>query len=89
VVLGLSVRLTFTQPFVYVPQDYKATPLLHVLMQAVAVTMNVQQTKSVILPLVVDSHVRNVKPFVIQEIVPEGLIVQPKTTGKPVIADSH
>ena len=86
-VLGLSVRLTFTQPFVYVPQDYKATPLLHVLMQAVAVTMNVQQTKSVISLQAVALLARNVKPFVIQAIVPEGLIVLPRTTGRPAIAD--
>jgi hypothetical protein len=43
--------------------------------------------KSVILPLAVALLVRNVKPFVNQAIVPEGLIVLPRTTGRPAIAD--
>ena len=59
------------------------------LKQAVATTMNVPLMKSVTLLLAVASLERNVKPFVIQAIVPEGLIVLPETIGKPVLADSH
>ena len=81
------MRLTFTLPFVFVLLVCKATLSLHALWQAVATTMNVQQTKSVTLHLVVALLARNVRPFVIQAIVPEGLIVLPRTTGRPAIAD--
>ena len=81
------MRLIFTLPFVFVLLVCKATLWLHVLKQAVATTMNVQQTKSVILPQAVALLARNVKPFAIQAIVHEGLIVLPGITGKPVPAD--
>ena len=84
----LSVRLIFTLLFVFVLLVCKATHWLHVLMQAVAATMNVQQTKYVILPLVVALLERNVKTSAIQAIVLEVLIVMPKITGKLVHADS-
>ena len=49
--------------------------------------MNVPLMKSVTLLLAVASLERNVKPFVIQAIVPEGLIVLLETTGRAVPAD--
>jgi hypothetical protein len=81
------VRLTFTLPFVFVLLVCKATHWLHVLRQVVAATMNAKQIKSVTLHLAVALLVRNVRPFVIQAIVPEGLIVLPRTTGRPAHAD--
>jgi hypothetical protein len=65
----------------------KATLWLHVLKQGVAATMNATQMKSVTLHLAVALLARNVKPFVIQAIVPERLIVLPRITGRPVPAD--
>ena len=84
----LSVRLIFTLLFVFVLLVCKATHWLHVLRQAVAATMNVKQMKSVTLHLAVVLLVRNVKPFVIQAIVLEGLTVLPKITGKSALAAS-
>ena len=49
--------------------------------------MNVPLMKSVTLLLAVASLERNVKPFVIQAIVPEGLIVLLETTEKLVPVD--
>ena len=81
------MRLTFILPFAFVLLDCKVIHLLHVLKQAVAATMNVQQTKYVILPLVVALLERSVKTYAIQAIVLEGLIVLQAITGKPVLAD--
>ena len=88
-VQGLTARLTFTLPSVFVLLVYKATLLLHVLRQDVAAIMNVIQMKFVILLLVVDLPVKNAKPFVTQGIVLEELIVQPRIIEKPVHADFH
>ena len=88
-VQGLTARLTFTLPSVFVLLVYKATLLLHVLRQDVAAIMNVIQMKFVILLLVVDLPVKNANPFVTQGIVLEELIVQPRIIGKPAHADSH
>ena len=82
------MRLTSTLLFAFVLLVCKAILWLLVLKQGVAATMNATQMKSVTLLLAVASLERNVKPFVIQAIVPEGLIVLPETTGKPVHADS-
>ena len=82
------MRLTFTLPFVFVLLVCKATLGLHVLKQDVAATMNAAQMKSVTLHLAVAFLEKNVKHYVILEIVLERLIVLPKTTGRPVPADS-
>ena len=82
------MRLIFTLPFVFVLLVCKATLWLLVLKQGVAATMNATQMKSVTLHLAVALPARNVKPYVIQAIVPEVLIVLPETIGKPVHADS-
>ena len=81
------MRLTFTLLFVFVLLVCKATLWLLVLKQGVAATMNAKQIKSVTLHLVVALLVRNVRTFVSQAIVLEGLIVLPRTTGRPAHAD--
>ena len=81
------MRLTFTLLFVFVLLVCKATLWLLVLKQGVAATMNATQMKSVTLLQAVALLARNVKPFVIQAIVPEVLIVLPETTGNLVPVD--
>ena len=70
-----------------VPEACRATHWLLVLKLAVAATMNVPLMKSVTLLLAVASLERNVKPFVIQAIVPEELIVLLGTTERLVHVD--
>jgi len=65
----------------------KATLLLLVLRPGVVATMNVPQIKFVTLLQAVALLARNAKPFVIQAIVLEELIVLPKIIGSPVPAD--
>jgi len=64
----------------------KATLLLLVLRPGVVATMNVPQIKFVTLLQAVASLARNAKPFAIQAIVLEELIVLPKITDKPASA---
>ena len=73
------MKLTFTLPFVFVLLVYKAIHLLHVSEQDVAAIMSVLPMKSVTLPLAVALLVKNVRPFVIQAIVPEVLTALPRT----------
>ena len=61
---------------------------MHVLRQVVAVTMNAIQMKSVTLPLAVALLVKNVRPFVIQAIVPEVLTALPRTIRRLAPANS-
>ena len=84
----LSVRLIFTLLFVFALLVCKAILWLLVLKQVVAAIMSVPLMKSVTLLLAVASLERNVKPFVIQAIVLEGLTVLPKITGKYALAAS-
>ena len=82
-----NVRWTSTFQFVYALLVCKATLWLLVLRPGVVATMNVPQIKFVTLLQAVALLARNAKPFVIQAIVPEGLIVLLGTTGRPVPAD--
>ena len=77
---------TSTLQFVFVLLVCKATLWLLVLQLGVVATMNVLQMKFVTLLLAVALLVRNAKPFVIQAIVLEELIVLPKITEKPASA---
>jgi len=81
-----DVRWTSTLQFVYALLVCKATLLLLVLRPGVVATMNVPQIKFVTLLQAVASLARNAKPFAIQAIVLEELIVLPKITEKPASA---
>ena len=81
-----NVRWTSTHQFVYALLVYKATLWLLVLRPGVVVTMNVPQIKFVTLLQAVALLARNAKPFAIQAIVLEELIVLPKITEKPASA---
>ena len=83
------MRWTSTFQFVYALLVYKATLWLLVLRPGVVVTMNVPQIKFVTLLQAVALLARNAKPFAIQAIVLEELIVLPKITEKPASADIH
>ena len=81
------MKLTITPQFVFALQVCKVTLWLLALRLVVAPTMNVPQIKFVTLLQAVASLARNAKPFAIQAIVLEELIVLPKITEKPASAD--
>ena len=83
------MKLTITPQFVFALQVCKVTLWLLALRLVVAPTMNVPQIKFVTLLQAVALLARNAKPFAIQAIVLEELIVLPKITEKTVSADIH
>ena len=84
---ALTVKLTFTLPFVLAPLAYKAIHWLLVLKPVVVVIMNVLPMKSVTMLLVAASVAKNANHFVTPVTVTLVLIVLPGTIRRPADVD--